>query len=514
MGSRIIRYWNNQSKYETSDFFRDLSFEIDSINTKIPIKSRLDSCNIKIEKKRWVRLLSIFYQNRSTHEPDELNALIAKNVKKIWSCFDIQSSVFFAPDQIRTCCKRYHYRRELKGDAVLYADDTFMPEHLQIDNIIAAKTQLNWEINNGTDTQCIGCPHLKLKEWGTPLNEGIKYLSMEYHSLCNMRCNYCSEKYFGGKKPRYDIVETIQSCIDQGKIVDPDYIVWGGGEPTFEKNFDKLFSMLGDIETTRQRVITNAVIFKQSVCDAIIADKAYVVVSIDAGNEQNFAAVRGTYRFPDVIKNLKKYALAAPENVFIKYILQDDNSDLAELKQFVELVEEHGLTKCNFQISCNFKSEKVDTEILFSISAMDSLLRGINVNYIFWDDLIWQRLPKINQNILEKLELDLATMGLKSYFLKPQNEKDEIYVWGTGAQAELLQRKSLFLSQVNIKAYIDPREDLIGTKINGVSIITPDKINPDNSKIVIAASQSSTFIFRQAKERQLSRNLTTDYIII
>lgn len=514
LGSRILRYVNNPSSYNSSTFFNDLLNEINKLNKEIPIKPRLEACNINVEKKRWIRLLALFYQNQSTSSTKDLMLIISKNVKKTWSCFDIQHSVFFAPDQIRTCCKRFHYRGELKGDAVLYADETFMPEHLNVDNIISSKQQLTWDINNGSDSQCLGCPHLKLKEWDPPLSSGIKYLSMEYHSLCNMRCNYCSEKYFGGKKPRYDIVQTIQSCIEGGKLRDPDYIVWGGGEPTFEKNFEKLFSLLGNIDSTRQRVITNAVIFKKSVYDAIIDDKAYVVISIDAGNEKNFAAVRGTKRFPDVIKNLKKYASGAPENVFIKYILQDDNSDLTELQQFVELISQHGLTSCNFQISCNFKSEKVDAEILFSISALDSLLRSANVNYIFWDDLIWQRLPKITQNTLEKLELDLAQSGLKSYFLLPENANDEFYVWGTGAQAELINSKSWFMSQVNIKGYIDPREEISGNKINGVTIITPDKIKSGNARIIIAAAQSSPFIFRQAKEHQLSKSLTTDRIII
>ena len=37
-------------------------------------------------------------------------------------------------------------------------------------------------------------------------NLKIKYLSLEYHSVCNMRCVYCDDKYYGGLKENYNVL--------------------------------------------------------------------------------------------------------------------------------------------------------------------------------------------------------------------------------------------------------------------------------------------------------------------
>ena len=162
----------NQSDYAADQFFADLFAEITSIDAKIPVKKRLSKCNLGSEKKRWTRLLALFFQKYKTIPSSALVLELKDNLNKYWSCFDINNSVFFAPDEIRTCCKRYHFQGELKGDATLYDHDSLIPEHLNVENIINAKKTLIWAINNGTARQCKGCPHLKLNDWQEPLKEG------------------------------------------------------------------------------------------------------------------------------------------------------------------------------------------------------------------------------------------------------------------------------------------------------------------------------------------------------
>lgn len=517
LGSRVSRVLSKAcSDISFKEFCLKVISFLKSFEPFLGILSKLDKVDIHTQKIKWVRLIAIIVQKANTKESIDWNLLentITLEIKKTWSCYDIQSSVFLAPDQVRTCCKRYYHNNQMMGDAVLFDDAEFMPQFLNFDNIVNEKSRLRWEINNGTDTQCTECPHLKLDNWPTPLSSGIKYLSVEYHSLCNMRCNYCSEIYWGGKKPKYDIQVAIDSFADKGQLNNCDYIVWGGGEPTLEKQFDTLFEKISNVSNTRQRIITNASIYKENLAQNISEDKAFIVTSIDAGNEYNFTKVRGHKRFQDVMTNLQRYAQINPENIIVKYILQEDNSSFSELKEFASLVTKYNLEHCNFQISCNFKTQTLDDSILKSILALDSFLRDIPVNFIFWDDLVWQRLPRSTPNRINNIIKTLKLHGVDPK-ISNANQSRKIIVWGTGAQSELLCKKTLFLRQSKIKMFVDPRKEMWGKKFMGKPVVSPSKVKETDEQILIAAVQSAPFILMQIKKQKISLDRVINLAII
>ena len=45
-----------------------------------------------------------------------------------------------------------------------------------------------------------------------------------YHSICNLKCSYCSEKYYGGLDVSEDL--TKSNLFNENAT-----FVWGGGEP-------------------------------------------------------------------------------------------------------------------------------------------------------------------------------------------------------------------------------------------------------------------------------------------
>ncbi len=144
--------------------------------------------------------------------------------KKKLSCKYIQKSVYCAPNEIRACCQRYFVDGKLKGDVSLVTVNE--KRNVSYKEIIEAKKSLVRGINNGTDERCNGCPYLKLDNWPEIENEELGGISIENHSVCNMRCTYCSEIYFGGIKPQYDI-DFLLSDIP-GVSTDL-HIAWGGG---------------------------------------------------------------------------------------------------------------------------------------------------------------------------------------------------------------------------------------------------------------------------------------------
>ena len=85
----------------------------------------------------------------------------------------------------------------MKGDVAIVdrVDKSLTHELIQ-----SARKRLIENINSEKDDRCDGCNYLIEKDWPEIDNEFISTISIEDHSICNMRCTYCSDIYYGGKK--------------------------------------------------------------------------------------------------------------------------------------------------------------------------------------------------------------------------------------------------------------------------------------------------------------------------
>ncbi len=59
----------------------------------------------------------------------------------------------------------------------------------------------------------------------------LNKISVEAHSKCNARCSYCSEIFYGGLDPNYDIKKTLSKFKEKNFLHDNVSIALGGGEP-------------------------------------------------------------------------------------------------------------------------------------------------------------------------------------------------------------------------------------------------------------------------------------------
>ena len=60
-----------------------------------------------------------------------------------------------------------------------------------------------------------------------------------------------------------------------------------------------------------------------------------------------------------IFQNLKKYSLAGQNKITIKYIITEENNTYKEFNSFVDKCVKENLIDCNFQISLNYKFEKL-----------------------------------------------------------------------------------------------------------------------------------------------------------
>ena len=272
---------------------------------------------------------------------------------EFWSCKDLQGSLYLAPSQIRACCQRFFVNGKQEGDVVLL--DIEKGDSVSIESISKAKNNLVRRINEKERTPCFQCPYLEKKNWDKSEELQIKHLSLEYHSICNLKCTYCSEEYFGGKKVQYDLIKLIRDLIENKSLENCNSVVWGGGEPTLDPEFNSVLQVvMEDLNPTYLRFFTNSVKYNEKIQELLDSNRIYITTSIDAGLEETYKKVRGFHRINQVFDNLKKYSNRNPKKVTVKYIFTKENNSNEEINGFIKRVKDNDLSKCNFQISFDF----------------------------------------------------------------------------------------------------------------------------------------------------------------
>ena len=114
---------------------------------------------------------------------------------------------------------------------------------------------------------------------------------------------------------------------------------------------------------------------------------------------------------------MKKYSSNKPERVTIKYIFTDENYNLSELDAFIKNCEKYSLINCCFQISLNFKKDKIPYNILKSIIYLYGSLLSFGVNKIFIDDHIMFRLTELDEKTYNNIKI-FVSIKIWIYFLK------------------------------------------------------------------------------------------------
>lgn len=431
---------------------------------------------------KYVKMAANFLFVMSVPIPDdeklsEIDRFMDDIVGKSWSCYDLHHSLFLAPEEVRTCCKRFFLNGIMKGDVVL------LKNGISIGTVFKAKQSLYDDINAGKKTPCDGCPFLEFKEWEMM---GIEHLSLEYHSICNLKCSYCSDMFNGGKRPSYD-VERLMADIPMGCKT----VLWGGGEPTLGDFFNPGL-LIDKFPKAQHRVLTNSVKFSEVVESLLHNNLIHVTTSLDAATRETFKTVRGKDAFLETFLNVDRYVKANPRRLTIKYILTNDNSSADEILMFSILVKSFQWQECNFQISCDFKYEH--SSIMPVKDLYDRLVRA-GCKVVFVDDLLRVRMGKTFS----------GACADDKWTHQP------VVIWGAGAQAKLLLGNASFFRRTPVKYFVD--ETKVGEKFMDIDVVSPEALLRDDSPVVIAAVQGYPLIYDRMVKMGIEDRLIKELIL-
>jgi poly(ribitol-phosphate) beta-N-acetylglucosaminyltransferase len=400
-----------------------------------------------------------------------------------YSCEDLQSSIYFAPNMLRHCCQRFFVKGKMKGDVEILKVKN--DNDINIENIIKEKKEIIKKLNNNLTSPCDGCPKIKKQIWPNEIK--IKKISIEAHSKCNLRCSYCSDMFYGGLDPSYDIEKMFEKFKKKNFFSKDVSITWGGGEAVLLKNFNKIFEKF--IESRYPnfndvRVYSNSVIYNELVHKYLDKNKIILTTSIDSGTQKTFELVRGVKKgFLNIFKNLRKYNSKKSGNIIIKYIVTDDNYTENEVDSFVSLIKKYDLLNCNFEISTDYKGEELSLKKALSLVYFFNKLHQTGATFVHFDDHVRKRLYKILHQKLSMADLEKNNIfdNIKKYF------NTKIIVWGTGRYADELISNSFLFKKAKIDFFVD-KHNKDKKKFLSKDVMSPQQLINSTNPILIASS--------------------------
>jgi poly(ribitol-phosphate) beta-N-acetylglucosaminyltransferase len=422
------------------------------------------------------------------------------------SCIYIQKAIYLAPYEVRACCQRFFVDGKMKGDIALITLEG--SRDIKYSEVIEAKNKLVRGINDGTDDRCAGCFALKERNWGDIESEGLNNISIENHSLCNMKCSYCSDIYYGGVEPQYSLEHLFEGLINVG---DDLHIVWGGGEPTVRKDFNDLFLSLNKkFHPKTQRVFTNALKYSDTLQNALDDRITSITTSIDAGTETTFRRVRDSKGLGKVLKFLEKYSQNSPDLVTIKYIFTLDNYDSYNLSKFVEKVKDNNLMQCNYLISADFNYETLSEKVVFSIISLYFMLHAKGIYAVSFDDHIFHKVRTIGKNISNYID-NLAIINSQDKIVKDaidfikKKGVNNVVIWGTGEFSRYLLDTATEHEFI-ISGVVDGVEKKWGSNFMGFEVQSPQYLIGRESDIIIASVNFYGEIFNKIISLGISKD--------
>jgi len=230
-------------------------------------------------------------------------------------------------------------------------------------------------INDGSRSDCDGCGLLIEKDENSIRMDKINALILLPFTTCNLRCNYCylSHEELGKKLEleKTKILPIIQNLHEIGFLSENFALVLGGGEPTLLKDIDETLQFMeNNFQNPYFKLLSNSSI-QHKVLE--ISQKLQKInnvfkvlyTSIDCGNAETFAKMKGQDLFYDVVNNIYKYAIS---NVFneiqLKYIILEDESNTSDGNIFgfgnvCKLISDNNLSKTSIVIDADVRNNRI-----------------------------------------------------------------------------------------------------------------------------------------------------------
>ena len=294
------------------------------------------------------------------------------------------------PDNINFCCSPY--------DNKLSYIDNYNGEVIDIEDYKQRRNYYIEKFKKGDIPEpCQGCSFCEEKEWDEQI--GFKFISISTRTKCNCNCKYCFQskddpkiKHQLNTQITHDIKPVIKDLYNENLILENCIYIIGGGEPTvFPEGELEYLTYIGISSKANIFILTNGIIYNETIAKVLSMAKAGIMVSIDAGTKSTYEKIKGVKEFDTVWKNMSKYIKATKGNslayVNLKYIICPGiNDNIEEIKAFIKKCFDVGCHKILISIEYDWFSTNKDKPISNELKESLLYLNSLKNKGVEWND--------------------------------------------------------------------------------------------------------------------------------
>lgn len=277
--------------------------------------------------------------------------------QKYLSCNWAEHGINFYSDEVRTCTMCFHSGRGI-FPTMKYSEGNFDYKKF----FKKKSSHRNRHRNGKVDPKCIGCLNLEEKEWDD--KNYIDHINFDTCTYCNSNCIYCftgKDKDYYNTKPTFKILSNIKKLLDEKVLVSGGEVMFGGGEPTLNEEFEELVTLLLNQNFGNIKVHSSGIKYSPAIERCIREGKADIIISPDAGEKDLYEKIKRVQYFDTVWANIKKYAEAQTDNrhqVKAKYIILSGINDTPQcIDDFYKKTIESSVYSVRFDLEMNWYRE-------------------------------------------------------------------------------------------------------------------------------------------------------------
>ena len=271
--------------------------------------------------------------------------------KKYYSCYWINSGIHFTGKNVRFCC--YEYLHSMLENIII---DNYDGRFIDYETFFSIKNKYKTLAKQGDiHPNCKGCIYLEEKEWDD--GNYFDHFIFNHWLNCNSKCIYCDQAYFPQERrcQYYDVYPVLVDMKKNNliKSTPSSCVVFGGGEPTLLKEFEKLIDFYSKENFKNIRVNSSGIKYSKALENVLRIGSASLVISPDSGSKDVYKRIKSVDAFDIVWKNISNYAKNAkdPCSVKAKYILICGvNDNKSEIDNFFKMCVKNGVKAVSLSV--------------------------------------------------------------------------------------------------------------------------------------------------------------------